>query len=160
MTRGTRPDLAILNKQRATHGASKTSTYWIWRSMRQRCENKNRKDFVNYGGRGIRVCEQWQTFEGFVADMGTRPDGMTLERVEQSGNYEPGNCKWATPKEQARNRRSSVLLTFQGRTATIAEWSESVGIESKTIGYRIRAGWPAERALTTPSTTNRKARNV
>lgn len=156
----TRPDLAAMNAARATHRMSKTSTYAVWSSMRQRCENPARKDFSRYGGRGLQVCERWKSFENFLQDMGARPEGLTLERIDGAKGYEPANCRWATSKEQARNRRTNVVLTFNGHAAPVAEWAEKTGLERKTLEYRIRAGWPVERALTTPSTTNRKHSHV
>jgi hypothetical protein len=151
-----RPDLAAMNRARATHAMSRTSTYAVWRSMLSRCTNPNAKDYPRYGGRGITVCDRWRVFENFLADMGPRPDGLTLERENGARGYEPGNCKWATPTAQARNRSSNVLVTHGGHTATVAEWAERTGLERKTLEYRLRAGWPAERALSTPSTINRK----
>lgn len=155
-----RPDLAAMNRARATHSMSRTPTYAVWRSMLARCMRPNRKDFKRYGARGITVCEAWLSFQKFVADMGVKPDGMTLDRERGGEGYGPTNCRWATPKQQARNRRSNVLLTFEDRTATVAEWAERTGLERKTLEYRIRAGWPVQRALTTPSTTNRKQNHV
>ena len=87
------------------HGMSRTSTYHIWQTMRQRCSNPNATAYASYGGRGITVCDRWQEFENFLADMGERPEGLSLERVNNNGNYEPGNCVWATRKAQAANRR-------------------------------------------------------
>ena len=139
---------------------SHTPTYVAWRAMLSRCRNPKSKDFARYGARGIVVCERWMKFENFLADMGARPLGMTVDRERGEGNYEPGNCRWATPKEQARNRRSNVLITFQGHTASIAEWAERTGLERKTLENRIRVGWPVMKALTTPSITNRKANHV
>lgn len=135
---------------------SRTSTYAVWRSMLARCMNPKAKDYPRYGGRGITVCERWRTFENFLADMGERPAGLTLEREDGSRGYEPRNCKWATPTEQARNRRTNVMVTHNGVVATVAEWAERTGLERKTIEYRIRAGWDHSKAVTTPSTTNRK----
>lgn len=137
-----------------------SSTHAIWRGMLSRCRNPKAKDFARYGGRGVAVCERWLSFDNFLADMGERPAGLTLDRRNGSGNYEPGNCTWATPKQQARNRRDNVLVTHAGTTASVAAWAERTGLERKTLEYRIRAGWPAERALTTPSLINRKHQHV
>ena len=87
------------------HGYWKTPTYKSWTMMKQRCLNPNAVDYPRYGGRGIEVCESWMTFKMFLADMGERPTGTTLDRIDNDGNYEPGNCQWSTPKEQAQNRR-------------------------------------------------------
>lgn len=133
-----------------------SSTHAIWRGMLSRCRNPKSKDFPRYGGRGITVCDRWLQFVNFLADMGERPAGMSLERLDGAEGYSPENCTWATPTQQARNRRGNVCITHDGRTATVAEWAERTGLERKTLEYRIRVGWPAERALTTPSTINRK----
>lgn len=155
-----RPDLAERNRARATHSMSRTSTYAIWRSMLARCTSPQSKDFGRYGARGITVCNRWLKFENFLADMGQRPEGLTLDRRDGTLGYSPDNCRWATPTIQARNRRTNVTVTHDGITATVAEWAERTGLERKTLEYRIRAGWTAARALTTPSTINRKPNHV
>lgn len=135
------------------HGMEKTSTHHSWSSMLSRCRNKLHSSYKNYGGRGISVCQRWvgkSGFQNFFSDMGARPNGMTLDRIDVNGNYEPHNCRWATIKEQHRNTRFNRLIEFNGETKTIAEFSEIYGINDSTLGSRIRSGWTAERALTTP----------
>jgi hypothetical protein len=118
--------------------------------MRRRCTKENRKDYARYGGRGITVCERWQSFAAFYADMGPRPGpGYQLERKKNDEGYSPGNCVWATPTDQARNRRSNTVLTLDGVSRTLAEWVEITGIPHNTISMRInKYGWPVEKALT------------
>lgn len=135
-----------------THGQSRTLTFYTWGGIKDRCLNPKNKNFAAYGDRGIKICQRWtDSFENFLADMGPKPKGKTIDRIDVNGNYEPNNCRWATPKTQGRNRRNNVTLTHGGRTATIAEWSEITGIGSKTIAYRLRSGWSDEEALTKPT---------
>jgi hypothetical protein len=135
-----------------SHMLSNSPTYSTWANMLTRCTNPKFEDWDRYGGRGIRVCQAWFSFEAFLADMGERPSpSHSLDRYpDQNGNYEPGNCRWATGKEQCRNRRDNNLITFNGETKTAAEWSEITGITPSTLRARTRAGWPADKCLTTP----------
>lgn len=137
--KGGRPDLAKRNRENALHGMTHSSEFNIWMKMRSRCEKENDKDYFKYGGRGISVCERWQTFENFYADMGNRPDGMTLDRKDNNKSYSPDNCRWATSKEQARNRRSSKIIEYNGQSMCIAEWADKLGIERKALEMRLRA---------------------
>lgn len=151
-----RPDLSARNQMSAKHGMLETPTYRSWKSMNARCNCQSNKDFHKYGGRGISVCDRWKDFKSFYEDMGDRPDGMTIDRIDVNGNYEPSNCRWASPKTQGRNTRSNVIIEFNGKAQCIADWAEEVGIERKTLEYRMRSGWEASRALTTPSLIKRK----
>lgn len=129
------------------HGYTDTRTYKVWLSMRQRCLNPNNPAYSNYGGRGVSIAPEWDSFEQFWADMGDVPDDMSIERIDNDGNYEPANCRWATRLEQGRNTRKCRPITFQGVTKTITEWAEQFGIEKSTLSQRIRNGWDMERAL-------------
>ena len=139
------------------HGSAGTSTYMIWKGIRQRCFNKTCEAYKDYGGRGITMCERWKnSFEAFLIDMGHKPDGMTIERIDNDGNYEPGNCKWATRKEQTLNRRATQLITWNKQTKCLADWSRTIGGSRLLVAARLRHGWSVERALTTPVRTRRK----
>lgn len=138
-----------------THGMTGTPTFRSWESMKQRCLNPSAPGYAEYGGRGIKIYEPWvSSFEQFLADMGVRPDGMTLDREEVDGDYTPENCRWATPTQQLRNRRDTVRLTWGDRTMNTYEWAAETGIPAKALRDRIRAGWSPERALSTPVNVN------
>lgn len=124
-------------------------TYISWKSMRQRCEYEEHDSYKSYGGRGIRIHPRWARFENFLQDMGDRPDGHTLDRINSDGHYGPGNCRWATPSEQARNRKTTRLLTFTGRTMTLSEWAHEIGIRPASLAKRLEK-MCLTRALTTP----------
>ena len=131
-----------------THGQRQTKEYVIWADLRKRCRNKKWKDYKNYGGRGITVCDRWERFENFLEDMGLRPEGLSIDRINNDGNYEPDNCRWATSKQQNRNRRSSHLLSHRGETHCIVEWAEILDINAETLYTRInKLKWPIEKAL-------------
>lgn len=133
-----------------THGMSNTNIWWRWAGMRERCTNKKTNNYKNYGGRGIKVCDRWLTFENFYEDMKAGYSaGLSLERIDNNGNYEPGNCRWATRKEQMRNYRRNRLITHKGETKTLQEWSESTGLKSSTIRMRLSTyKWSPNDALT------------
>jgi hypothetical protein len=133
------------------HGAArrgnKTPTYECWNGMIKRCFNTKSKDYPNYGGRGITVCEQWMSFENFLADMGEKPRGLFIERKENDKGYSPDNCVWATRTEQNRNTRATRWLTHGGRTQSLAAWAEESGIRPGTISGRLARGMDMESAL-------------
>lgn len=132
---------------------SRTQTFRRWAAMLNRCMNQRAACFKNYGGRGIKVCERWMRFENFYADMGDCPPGLSLDRIDNDGNYEPANCRWATIVEQARNKRNTVLIAAFGVKRTIEEWSRETGLPWGTIyGRAILRSWPGERAVSQPST--------
>ncbi len=129
------------------HGGHKSPEYVAWSNMRQRCSNANAVAYPDYGGRGIRVCDRWQVFENFIDDMGKRPPGMTIERKNNDGHYEPSNCVWATRMEQTRNTRRSCLITFNGETKCLSDWAATLGLDRERIRGRLRLGWSFEEAI-------------
>lgn len=130
------------------HGQCKTSTYSAWTAMMRRCYTPSVPNFERWGGRGIRVCERWRDFRNFLADMGPRPTGLSLDRINNDGNYEPGNCRWATREQQGRNTATTRNITFAGKTQCLSDWAAEVGITPHGLYYRLQRGWPLERALT------------
>lgn len=150
-----RKALARFNKEtKTTHGMRNTRLYKEWRSMMNRCNAKSGKDYKNYAGRGITVCQEWRTsFENFRdwAHSAGYQDNLTLDRIDVNGNYDPSNCRWATLKEQANNTRSNLYLEFRGERKTAKQWADELGINYNTLHSRITTkGWSVERALTTP----------
>lgn len=138
---------------RTTHGMKRSRLYRTWESMKTRCNNPNAQRWDDYGGRGIEVCEEWRdSFEAFrdwALANGYRDD-LTIERKDNDGPYSPENCRWATKEEQARNKRSNVFMTLNGKTMTITQWAKEIGIDRRTIAKRKKLGWSDERALTEP----------
>lgn len=141
-------------KSKTTHGLSRKAetrpTFIKWVSMLSRCKNKKDKSFKYYGGRGITVCDRWLDFALFFSDMGAAPIGMTIERVDNDKGYSPENCRWATIREQANNKRSNRIISAVGLKMTISNWAETVGIPKDTIRTRLEAGWSEYDSLFTP----------
>ena len=133
------------------HGGHGTLTYARWKSMMQRCHQTGATNYKDYGGKGITVCDRWHDFAAFRADMGECPGkSFTLDRIENTTGYEPGNCQWATMAQQNRNRSHCVELTHNGRTMILRDWATEIGISPNALAQRLYLGWSTERALTTP----------
>jgi len=143
------------------HGMGRSPEYKAWHAMIHRCTKKDDKNYHHYGGRGIGVCERWSvSFEAFYQDMGPRPNpSYSLDRIDNNGNYEPNNCRWATVQEQGNNRRTNTKITFKGQTMSIAQWSQVTGIDTSNLCKRIQAGWPIERVLTEPVARGKRWKN-
>jgi hypothetical protein len=136
----------------ASHKSKVTGEYGTWVSMRKRCLNPAHAQYLAYGGRGITICDRWNDFETFYADMGAKPSPKhSLDRIDNNGNYEPGNCRWATAKEQQNNKRDNLVVCAFGKKQTCSEWAREYGLNRAALSQRLRAGWDVERALTTPS---------
>lgn len=155
LTRGRTKSCGCLNKElttaaRKTHGMSRTPFYQVWNTMIMRCHNSNVKSFESYGARGIKVCERWRTFENFKTDMwpGYKP-GLTLDRLDNNKGYDPGNCEWATPRQQANNTRRNRLITYKGETLTMSEMARKHELKISTLKRRMYLGWGVEKALET-----------
>lgn len=146
--------------QRKTRHAWKKQPkeYFVWRAMISRCHNSTDPAFSSYGERGISVCERWRlSFATFLLDMGHRPDTTTIERVNNNGNYEPGNCIWASRHVQQRNRRNNIRLSFNGKTQCLADWATELGINRVSLyGRIVKLGWSVQRALTEPIAIRRR----
>ncbi|KKL61320.1 hypothetical protein LCGC14_2196500 [marine sediment metagenome] len=124
-----------------------SKTYMTWAGMMQRCYNLKDKSYPRYGGRNIKVCARWFEFENFLEDMGEKPEGLTLERVDNSKGYTPDNCKWATIIEQANNKRNNHLLTYKGKTQNLTQWSKETGIHRETLLSRIKKGYTPKEVI-------------
>jgi hypothetical protein len=132
---------------------TKTAEYQTWLGMKKRCYSDNEPGFENYGGRGITVCDEWvDSFEAFYRDMGARPEGMSIDRINNDLGYSKENCRWATREIQNTNKRSNLYITALGETRLLKEWAEITGINRATLTYRInQLGWSPDRAMSTPA---------
>jgi hypothetical protein len=140
-----------LNRQNKTkHGQHQSPTYKSWQMMLDRCRNPKNPAYKYYGSRGIQVCERWLTFDNFFADMGHRPEGKTINRIKNDGNYEPDNCNWATRSEQMENTRQNRLLTIDGEALSVNQWAIRLKVKRNTLYNRLFNGWTPEETILTP----------
>ena len=145
----------LLRERSLTHGHSvnrrMSREYSAWIAMKMRVENPKHKDFSLYGGRGISISEAWAAnFEAFYRDMGSCQKGLTLDRIDPNGHYAPGNCRWATWKEQRRNQRNCRPILFNGKSQILTDWAKEIGIPLIVLWKRINRGWPVSIALSKP----------
>lgn len=152
---GEKKSCGCIGNGRVSHGKSDTPTYKIWHSMVERCRNPNDQSYKGYGGRGITVCDRWKSFQNFLDDMGEKPPGLSLDRIDNNGDYSPENCRWATALTQASNRRTNVVLSYNGISQSIAAWARDTGLTKSCILHRLKSGWTIEQTLTiSPSRAN------
>lgn len=140
----------LLEHPRITHNKSNSGLYHVWSGMIARCCDVGNKRYKDYGGRGITVCERWMNIENFCEDMGARPLGKSLDRIDNCRGYYPENCKWSTRSEQQRNRRTNHLITWNEKTQCVGAWAEEIGTTFTNLNTRLMRGWSVERALTEP----------
>ena len=149
----------LSSTRNSTHNGRKTRLYHVWIDMKQRCTNANQPDYPNWGGRGIRVCEEWmnsfESFRDWALRSGYDPK-LSIDRIDVNGNYEPSNCRWITMKEQNSNRRSNKWIEYNGERHTVTQWSEILGGNRNLVSRRLKCGWSVEKALTTPIRKHKK----
>ena len=142
----------IIKKCNKTHGLSNTRIFSIWLGIKNRCCNINEPAYKNYGGRGITICKEWEndfkTFYDWSMANGYQ-DNLTIDRINNNGNYEPSNCRWADKKIQANNQRNTVKITYKGQQKSLTEWAEQYNINKGTLRQRLKRGWEVEKALKT-----------
>ena len=133
------------------HGKCNSTEYGTWRVMLERCNNPNSSKYKLYGGRGIKVCERWHKFEDFYEDMGDKPKGTSIDRIDNNKGYSPDNCRWATIYEQSSNKRNNVFIEFRGVKRIIAQWARILEMNERTLQNRLNIyKWPIEKAFTEP----------
>jgi hypothetical protein len=146
--------LAAGTNRKHGHTSRKTGAtpeYYTWKNMRNRCQNPEARDWKDYGGRGVKVCERWEKFENFLEDMGIKPSrNLTIERIDNSEGYSKANCIWATRRIQNRNKRNNVVLVHNGKCQTLMDWANELGISFNTLTARLRLGWTVAQTLSTP----------
>lgn len=125
-------------------------TYKVWHAMRARCTNPKYASFKHYGARGIKVCARWEDFSAFVEDMGFQPPGMCIDRINNDGHYEPGNCRWVTKAENNRNRRVNRIYTANGKTQCLTDWAQEIGVSPQMLWSRLEKGWSFDEAISLP----------
>ena len=147
-----------ISQYKVTHGKTETVEYSTWKRIIGRCYNPNTRKYHCWGGRGIEVCERWRnSFPAFAEDMGLRPTSKhSIDRIDNDGNYEPGNCRWATNVQQSQNKRSNRFVIIRGISATSSQWADWAGIERSTLNWRLNHGWAPEVAISAPREVNRK----
>lgn len=141
-----------------SHGGTGTRLHQAWQNMKARCYRKSTREYCNYGGRGISICDEWlnsfEPFKEWALSNGYKDD-LTLDRIDNNGNYEPSNCRWITNQEQQHNKRTNRLITFNGITKTLTQWAKEMNLTVKGLETRLdRCGWNIEKALTTPTRTS------
>ena len=155
---GRRTGCRSCNSYLKKHGKTNTKLFNVWQSMKQRCYYKSNKEYKNYGGRGIKMCEEWKNdfmqFYNWSINSGYKK-GLTIDRIDVNGNYEPNNCRWATQLEQANNKRNNILITYKGITDTLPNWARKTGIQRSCLEYRYSHNWDIERMLTLKSKIGR-----
>lgn len=142
----------IVSKQSTKHGMADTRIYRFWRNMKQRCSNPKATKYEIYGGKGIKVCDEWLDFMSFYnwSTQNGYNDDLSIDRIDGDKDYTPGNCRWTTFKAQGNNTSQNHLLTYKGKTQNISQWAEELRMDSNTLNTRIARGWDIEKALTTP----------
>lgn len=130
--------------------------YTVWYQMKKRCGDAEHPHYHQYGGRGISVCARWMEFSAFYADMGDRPRGLSLDRIDSNGNYCPENCRWTDKETQANNTRSNRYLESQGERLSLSQWARKVGLPYMTLHGRLRTGWPVDLALSEPASKKKR----